>query len=116
MFIDIFNDLLDEKELNRKQFAEKSGIPYTTIIGWTAHNRLPDYAALIKIADFFNCSVDYLMGRQDDWNNTLIPVEILQSEQALLKNFRKLDTENKELILKLTKNLKNSEQNKDKKN
>ena len=105
MFIEIFNDLLDEKGLNRKQFAEKSGIPYTTVIGWTAHNRLPDYTALNKIADFFNCSVDYLMGRQDDWNNTIIPVEILQSEQTLLKNFRKLNTENKELILTLIKKL-----------
>lgn len=107
MFIEIFNDLLDEKGLNRRQFADKSGIPYTTIMGWTAHNRLPDYTALIKIADFFDCSVDYLMGRQDDWISTNIPIEILQSEQTLLKNFRKLNAENKELVLKLTLNLVN---------
>lgn len=52
-FLDIFNDLLVENNLNRKQFAEQSGIPYTTVIGWTNLNRLPDYSAIIKIADFF---------------------------------------------------------------
>lgn len=63
-FLEIFNDLLSENGLNRKQFAELSGIPYTTVIGWTSLNRLPDYTALIKIADYFKCSVDYLAGRQ----------------------------------------------------
>lgn len=65
MFIDIFNELLEENELNRKQFSEKSGIPYTTVIAWTNLNRLPDYTALIKLADFFHCSIDFLAGRNE---------------------------------------------------
>lgn len=105
MFIEIFNELLEEHELNRKQFSEKSGIPYTTVIGWTKLNRLPDYTALIKIADFFNCSIDYLAGRQDDYGNIYSSVEVSQVEQNLLKNFRKLESDNKDLIIRLTKNL-----------
>ncbi|MDE5756788.1 MAG: helix-turn-helix domain-containing protein [Clostridia bacterium] len=105
MFVELFNDLLEERNLNRKQFAEQSGIPYTTVIGWTKLNRLPDYTALIKIADFFQCSIDYLTGRQDNFGNVYSSVEVSQSEQNLLKNFRNLDSENKELIFKLTNNL-----------
>ncbi len=105
MFIDIFNDLLDEHKLNRKQFAEQSGIPYTTVIGWTNLNRLPDYTALIKIADFFHCSIDYLTERQDDYGNVYTSIEVSKVEQTLLKNFRKLQSENKELTIKLIKNL-----------
>ncbi|MDE6870254.1 MAG: helix-turn-helix domain-containing protein [Clostridia bacterium] len=105
MFVELFNELLEERNLNRKQFAEQSGIPYTTVIGWTKLNRLPDYTALIKIADFFQCSIDYLVGRQDNYENDYTPLEISHSEQTLIKNFRKLDSENKELVLKLTKNL-----------
>lgn len=105
MFVEVFNDLLEEHCLNRKQFAEQSGIPYTTVIGWTKLNRLPDYTALIKIADFFQCSIDYLVGRQDNYDNGYSSVEISRAEQALIKNFRKLNSENKELVSKLAKNL-----------
>lgn len=105
MFVELFNDLLEEHNLNRKQFAEQSGIPYTTIIGWTKLNRLPDYTALIKIADFFQCSIDYLAGRQDIYGSSYSSVEVSHTEQNLIKNFRKLDADNKELVSKLTKNL-----------
>lgn len=108
IFIETFNELLAEKGLNRKQFAEKSGIPYTTIIGWTKLNRLPDYSALIKIADFFHCSIDYLVGRQDEFGNMLYSAENLHTEMSFIKYFRNLSTENKELIIKLTKNLSKS--------
>ena len=92
IFIETFNDLLAEKGLNRKQFSESSGIPYTTIIGWTKLNRLPDYSALIKIADFFQCSIDYLVGRQDEFGNAMYSSENLHSEMLFLKYFRNLST------------------------
>lgn len=105
IFIEIFNDLLAENDLNRKQFAERSGIPYTTVMGWTNLNRLPDYTALIKIADFFNCSTDYLTGRQDEFGNNIYSAENLHSEFTFIKYFRRLSAENQELIIKLAKNL-----------
>ncbi len=103
-FLEIFNELLEENGLTRKQFALKSGIPYTTVIGWTNLARLPDYMALIKIADFFQCSVDFLMSRQDEISYTTFVIHN-PLEQTLLKNFRDLSDENKDLVLKLVKNL-----------
>ncbi len=104
-FIEIFNDLLAEEGLNRKQFAEKCGIPYTTVIGWTSLNRLPDFTALIKIADFFNCSIDYLTGRRNDFEKAIAASNPSSREKILLKHFRALDNENKELVIKLVQNL-----------
>lgn len=109
IFVEIFNELLEEKGLNRKQFAEKSGIPYTTVIGWTNMNRLPDYSALIKIADFFNCSIDYIVGRQDEFGNIVYSADTLRSEITFIKYFRRLDPDNKELILGLCKQLANND-------
>lgn len=114
MFEEIFNDLLSEYGLNRKQFAEKSGIPYSTVMGWTRLKRLPDYVALIKIADFFDCSVDYLTGRQDEFGSRSSD---MQSEsfpdkgrvQKLLKNFRKLSPDCQDLLLTLSEKLAASE-------
>lgn len=107
MFIEIFNELLAEKNLNRKQFSEQSGIPYTTVIGWTNLNRLPDYNALIKISDFFQCSIDYLVGRQDDYNYAVLSVSISKQEEELLQNYRKLSQKNKDIVQTITQALLN---------
>lgn len=104
-FIETFNDLLAETGLNRKQFAEKCGVPYTTVIGWTSLNRLPDFTALIKIADFFSCSIDYLTGRQTKIESTVYPDKIPAKESTLLKHFRNLNPDNKDLVIKLVQNL-----------
>ena len=97
-FLEIFNDLLSENGLNRKQFAELSGIPYTTVIGWTNLNRLPDYTALIKIADYFKCSVDYLAGRQEQYADSNL-MSLKKSESRLISHYRALGEENKKLLL-----------------
>lgn len=102
MFVDIFNELLEENELNRKQFAEQCGIPYTTVVGWTKLGRLPDFTSLIKIANFFDCSIDYITERniqskQEIYSNS--------TEEELLKCFRNLNKENKSIIVKLAETL-----------
>ncbi len=100
MFTDIFSELLAERNLNRKQFAEKSGIPYTTVIGWTTLNRLPDYTALVKIADFFDCSIDFLAerGERYELGGT---TELKADERGLLKGYRRLRSDNKALVAAL---------------
>lgn len=105
MFSEVFTELLSERELNKKQFAERSGIPYTTVVGWTKLGRLPDFTALVKIADFFNCSVDYLTGRQEIYDYGSAPLIQQVAEQELIKNYRKLSDENRELVSSIAKNL-----------
>lgn len=108
-FLEIFNDLLSENGLNRKQFAELSGIPYTTVIGWTNLNRLPDYTALIKIADFFECSTDYLAGRQETYAGSNL-VSLKKSENRLIECYRTLSDENKKLVAALAEALSETEE------
>ncbi len=105
MFKDIFNDLLEENDINRKQFSEKSGIPYTTVVGWTTLNRLPDFTALIKIADFFNCSIDYLTERQEILGSNFYTGKLAEQEKELIKSFRNLDKDSKQLVVQLTHKL-----------
>ncbi len=108
-FIDIFNELLAENFINRKQFAEKSGIPYTTVVGWTSLNRLPDYTALIKIADYFGCSLDYLTGRCGEYTDNGASMLVFPTEYNMLCEFRKLSSDNKSIVTKLIKNLNSAE-------
>ncbi len=107
VFLEIFTELLNENGLTRKSFSEKSKIPYPTIIGWTNLGRLPDFITLGKIADFFGCSVDFLMGRQEELtpiNTTLLS----KNEEKFLNDYRKLTSENKNLINKLVVKLSKS--------
>lgn len=101
MFTETFNELLEEHGLNRKQFADKSGIPYTTVIGWTTLGRLPDYTAMCRIADFFGCSLDYVAGRHGEYDDGRNAVNVSAAERKLISKYRKLRTDDKELVIKL---------------
>lgn len=62
----------------------------------------PDPQTLIKLADFFECSVDYLLGREDDLGNVVINTGAAPSfdpaEEQLIKNYRRLNYHQQEAI------------------
>ena len=104
-FAEKLHELLAENGLNRKQFAEKCGIPYPTVIGWTNLNRLPDYSALMKLADFFDCSVDYLMSRQDDVGNITVVSSLSSDEEKLFTTYKQLTPAQKQAVNKLVESM-----------
>ena len=57
-----FKQLREEKGWNMRETARMLGIPYTTYISYEKGDREPNSEMLIKFADFFNVSVDYLIG------------------------------------------------------
>ena len=55
----------------------------------------PSFEMLNKLADFFECSIDYLLGRADDFGNVTVQQKspaptLTQAEQDLLNDFRSL--------------------------
>ena len=50
--------------LTQRKLAEKTQIPKTNIGHYELGITQPSIENLIKLADFFNCSVDYLLGHQ----------------------------------------------------
>ena len=59
-------ELREEKRLLSKDFAKIMNVEPATISNWENGNRFPKDDVLIKIADYFDCSIDYLLGRTDD--------------------------------------------------
>ena len=59
------NELRKDTGFSMRQVAIKLGIPYTTYISYEKGDREPNSEMLIKLADFFNCSIDYLLGRSN---------------------------------------------------
>lgn len=60
------NELKASKNLLQKQVAEGSKIPLRTYQRYENGEREPTMSALVALADFFNVSADYLLGRSDN--------------------------------------------------
>lgn len=57
--------LLAETNTTQPMIAEAIGVSRQAIGQWKDGNTLPDIVSLAKIADYFNVSSDYLLGRSD---------------------------------------------------
>lgn len=66
MFSHRLKTLRKTKGLTQKEIANRLGIARTTYAGYEQGEREPDYETLIKIADYFNVPVDYILGRSND--------------------------------------------------
>lgn len=57
--------LLKDRNITQKQLAEGIGVSTGNISDWKVGRVKPSVDVLSRIADFFNVSVDYLLGRTD---------------------------------------------------
>lgn len=48
--------------MSANELSQKLGVSRKTLYNWIANGSIPANA-LIQMADIFNCSVDYLLGR-----------------------------------------------------
>jgi len=58
-------ELRKEKGLTQTQLAEELGFTRVNISDWEWKGMEPSFDIVIKIADFFGVSIDYLFGRED---------------------------------------------------
>lgn len=63
MFRIRLKELRENAGLSQYSFADKFGISQSTVGNWEAGKREPNFNTMERIADFFNVSVDYLLGR-----------------------------------------------------
>ena len=52
------------KKITQKELSEQTGIPYANYNKYETTSTTPDIETLIKLADYYNVSLDYLVGRQ----------------------------------------------------
>ena len=67
--------LRKEKGLSQVQLAEALNISKACISMIEIGKNEPTANTLLKYADFFQCSTDYLLGREDDFGNITIKTE-----------------------------------------
>ena len=60
-------DLRQEKGISQRAMARNTGIKQANISRWETGIVLPNILDLWVLADFFDVSVDYLIGRSEDY-------------------------------------------------
>ena len=89
-------ELRIERGYTQAQLATAVQTTDDSIYSWEKGRSQPSIETLIKIADFFECSIDYLVGREDDFGAISIngkPAELSQREKEVLKQFNALPRE-----------------------
>ena len=87
--------LRKEKNLSQVQLAQALNVSKACISMIEIGKNEPTANTLIRYADFFECSIDYLLGREDDFgvisikNETLAP-GLTQDERDLINDYRAL--------------------------
>ena len=102
-FSEISKSLRKEKGLSQMQLAEALKVSNGCIAMIEIGKNDPTANTLLKYAYFFQCSTDYLLGREDDLGNITIhtekPAPLPQDEQELLNIYQALSPAYRSQIL-----------------
>jgi len=60
------NELREQNQVKREELAQVLGVSIRSISHYESGNRRPDYDGLLALADYFDVSLDYLVGRSND--------------------------------------------------
>lgn len=91
-----FRQLMDDHQIGRKELAQRLNIAYSTLGNYLTGDREPDLNMLIKIADLFSVSIDYLVGHPT--RQTISDEEI-----RLLHLFRQMPPEHQQMLTEIAK-------------
>ena len=92
-FKDILKALREERGLSQKNIAQACNVSPTCICQLETGVRNPTGSTLVLLANFFQCSIDYLLGREDDFGNITVQETATQlnaEEMELVRIFRNL--------------------------
>lgn len=100
MIGDKIKELRNKKGLYQQELADIMNVSKSTIAMWETNKREPSSEMLIALANFFECSTDYLMGRNGKFNSD----ETTTDELVILnRNAKKLSPEKQKKLLDMAR-------------
>ncbi len=88
-------DLREDRDLRQVDVSEAIGIDQRTLSNYETGKTNPDSFAIIKLADFFGVSTDYLLGRTN--NNTIDATDIVKKIDKLQDELTEISNDIKKL-------------------
>ena len=65
LIVERIKDLMMTERLSQYALAKSINVSQSTICNWLNGNKEPSVESLWKLADFFDVSVDYIIGRKN---------------------------------------------------
>lgn len=96
-FAQRLRDLRAREDLTQQELADNTHIARSTLAMYEYGKRRPDFEILDKLADYFDVSFDYILGRADDNtgypghtdNNTAYPRHLLSYAERIMEAYGK---------------------------
>ncbi|MDE7264873.1 MAG: helix-turn-helix domain-containing protein [Clostridia bacterium] len=66
VFAERLSELIFERGLSATGFAKILGCGDATIVRYLGGNKMPSVDMLVRMADYFNCTTDFLMGTESE--------------------------------------------------
>ncbi|KRL99907.1 helix-turn-helix domain-containing protein [Liquorilactobacillus satsumensis] len=101
--VDRIKNLAKEHHISVYELEEQLGFGKNTIYQWT--KRTPSVERVKKVADYFDVSLDYLMGRSANEKINTNKIDLAETQQGILSFEGKVIPDNElELIRKMLRN------------
>lgn len=106
----IIAELLEKNDISQKEFSTALNVSKSTVSMWKHQNRNPDIDMLIKIAQYFDVSTDYLLGLSTNYSkNASANAEkedvLDEKSKNLMAAFSQLTEDNKDIAIGEVKKL-----------
>lgn len=106
-FKDRLKELRETEGISMYQLALALNVSPAAICKWENGNAEPKVSYLISISEFFDCSLDYLIGITNDYRantiSSVAPQKFTAKEKQLIDYYRELNPKMKKLILETIK-------------
>lgn len=112
-FCDRLRQLREEAGVSMLQLANAISVSDAAVCKWENGNAEPKVTYLIKLSEFFECTVDYLVGKTNDFGISQQseiappPLKLTNKEKQLIYSFRELSPKMKALLQETIKAWKN---------
>ena len=95
-------ELRESRNMTQLSLSLKVGLTQESISAIETGKTTPKLITLMHIADFFGCSLDYIIGKTDIKRLLFEKSSLSSHEQYLLDNFKKCTSRDKDYLLLLS--------------
>jgi len=104
-FGNILKKIRQENGLTQEELAQKVNTARSNIANYENDKNMPSVEILKELSKYFNCSIDYLLGKTDKRNDDEKNKKELEINWALNGGYDALNDENKEIAKSVIKGL-----------
>lgn len=100
-------DLRKLKKMSQSELAKVVGVSQTTVTAWETGKAEPSSSAISSLADYFNVTTDYLLGRPEKKDDDAKTADIEDDDVIFTYEGRRIPKEDLELIRRIMRGTRN---------